>query len=428
MQPNLKPVTFLSELIEKCITHPKGFNRNQSKVIYCDENLGFSFLIQSAIKNLKQYKIGFVDCSDAVTLNQFLSCILKGLGVDHNPNSKGDYLDHLISQHIDNCGIELVVFNNISSILLSNPKMKVKQFLNTIQYYWNQFETPFIYNCSEQALKVIKSKKKSLLWRLDFFNLKELTYNEYFRRIISAYAKQMPVLLPSKIIDEEVCQTIYQLSKGSYEILHNLMCNLNKFILKENGPITKELLNDLSKKIVYKKNQIISNKKNTVQQMTHQDLVLRAEKWLYQQKCRIVIRDPFRSANREQPDAIGWSNNNIPILIECKISRSDFLQDKKKPYRMDSQIGMGCWRFYLCPAGIINKNDLPDGWGLLWITNKTIRKIHGFPIGCNWSKPPFDGNKICETEVLVNALRRMKIRGHLEEIYDGIPSSINKDI
>lgn len=149
----------------------------------------------------------------------------------------------------------------------------------------------------------------------------------------------------------------------------------------------------------------------------HDQLVLRAEKWLKSQNCKVVIRDPFRSWNREQPDAIGW-RSEISILIEVKVSRADFLADAKKAFRADPEKGMGDWRFYLCPPGIIQPEDLPDGWGLLWAYEKTIKKIHGVPPNCDWYRYPQRGNKSAETTMLVSALRRLELRGHLPEIYE----------
>src|SRR2546426_9205199 len=32
------------------------------------------------------------------------------------------------------------------------------------------------------------------------------------------------------------------------------------------------------------------------------------------------------------------------VLIECKISRSDFLADRDKPFRQKSELGLGCER------------------------------------------------------------------------------------
>ncbi|WP_096889991.1 hypothetical protein [Escherichia coli] len=50
--------------------------------------------------------------------------------------------------------------------------------------------------------------------------------------------------------------------------------------------------------------------------------------------------------------------------------------------------------------------------------------VHGWPKGnCCWGNPddkPFTGNKQVECDYMLSALRRMELRGHLNEIYDGV--------
>ncbi|NNQ96646.1 hypothetical protein GBT11_25205 [Escherichia coli] len=73
---------------------------------------------------------------------------------------------------------------------------------------------------------------------------------------------------------------------------------------------------------------------------------------------------------------------------------------------------------------IISVEDLPPGWGLLHVVNGRVRKVHGWPRGnCCWGNPddkPFTGNKQVECDYMLSALRRMELRGHLNEIYDGV--------
>jgi len=115
--------------------------------------------------------------------------------------------------------------------------------------------------------------------------------------------------------------------------------------------------------------------------------------------------------NGERPDAIGW-RDGLSILVECKVSRADFLSDRNKRFRKAPELGMGDWRFFLCPPGVIAIEDLPAGWGLLHAYPKKIQKIHGVPGNCGWwRKKPFEGNKLCENQMLYSALRRMMVRG-----------------
>lgn len=153
--------------------------------------------------------------------------------------------------------------------------------------------------------------------------------------------------------------------------------------------------------------------------MDHKELCLSAARWLGKQGCGVVFDERLRAycITGERPDVIGW-RDGLSILIEVKTSRNDFHSDKKKAFRIDAAQGMGDWRFYLCPPGIISVSDLPSGWGLLYAHDKTISKIHGVPLNTEWwKKKPFEGNKRAETQLMYSALRRLNLKGRLKEIY-----------
>jgi hypothetical protein len=155
----------------------------------------------------------------------------------------------------------------------------------------------------------------------------------------------------------------------------------------------------------------------------HHTLCLLAEKFLKAQNFGVVFRDGFKAItyNGEQPDAIGF-RSNTSCLIEVKVSRADFLRDKLKTFRANPELGVGSWRFYLCPPGIITIDDLPEGWGLLYAVEGKIKKVHGWPPNTRWSTPPFAGrtNKDAEMSMMYSALRRMELQGCLGLIYDGL--------
>lgn len=151
----------------------------------------------------------------------------------------------------------------------------------------------------------------------------------------------------------------------------------------------------------------------------HDELCLLADKFLKRNGFGVVFHDRYQARvySGEKPDAIGFKNN-VSLLIECKCSRADFLADRRKKFRVNSSLGMGDWRFYLCPPDIIRVNDLPDGWGLLYAYRNRVQKIHGFPSNANLiSAKPFVGNKQAECDFMYGALRRMVIRGHFDDIY-----------
>ena len=106
--------------------------------------------------------------------------------------------------------------------------------------------------------------------------------------------------------------------------------------------------------------------------MTHLRLVDEAVRWLRSKyRCGIVLSEQSCSSG-ETPDAIGWKRQNHSVVIECKVSRSDFHADALKPWRVDAQHALGCERFYLAPAGIISADELPCGWGLLEARGREI--------------------------------------------------------
>lgn len=162
-------------------------------------------------------------------------------------------------------------------------------------------------------------------------------------------------------------------------------------------------------------------------EFTHDYLVNRAEEWLYKRAgCWFVITDAMRTQNREHPDAIGWLRDGISVLVECKKSRKDFLGDVKKNFRVNPEEGMGAHRFFMCPPGVINPEDVPEGWYLLWcypslimLKKKPDNLKQDSKLRLN--RPVFkDRNLIAENIVLSNALRRLNKRGVFSKIYDKI--------
>ncbi|EKA5635910.1 hypothetical protein OKZ62_001814 [Vibrio navarrensis] len=68
-------------------------------------------------------------------------------------------------------------------------------------------------------------------------------------------------------------------------------------------------------------------------------------------------------------DAIGikTAEGTETIVVEVKISRSDFFADRKKPFRIKPESGMGNYRYYMCPEGLIDQTELPTKWGLIYV-------------------------------------------------------------
>lgn len=156
--------------------------------------------------------------------------------------------------------------------------------------------------------------------------------------------------------------------------------------------------------------------------MTHQELVKIAERWLLgTKKCSFAFTELVCLATSEIPDAIGFQGGES-FLVECKVSRADFLSDAKKLFRRNPWMGMGVFRYYLCPAGIIQPTDLPEKWGLIWVNEKgKPRQIVG-PKGNVWSTQQdfrHERNMQAEMGLMASALRRLHLRGVLPMIYLG---------
>ncbi len=151
---------------------------------------------------------------------------------------------------------------------------------------------------------------------------------------------------------------------------------------------------------------------------SHKELVDIAYKWvLNNTSCGIAFKE-LVTANNEIPDVIAFASGGHSILIEVKVSRSDFLCDKKKPFRKTPKMGMGTQRFYMCPTGLIKIEDLPEKWGLIYVNEKgRATCVHkNYKGNCDYQNG-FDKNTKAEHAYMYSALRRLHIRGRLEEVY-----------
>jgi len=110
-------------------------------------------------------------------------------------------------------------------------------------------------------------------------------------------------------------------------------------------------------------------------QSRHGQLIERAVAWLRRSyKCGVILSEQH-CASGEVPDVIAWRGLCKSVLVECKVSRSDFLADASKPFRMKPEEGMGSQRFYLAPVGVIRRADLPEHWGLLELQGREVRLV-----------------------------------------------------
>ena len=143
-----------------------------------------------------------------------------------------------------------------------------------------------------------------------------------------------------------------------------------------------------------------------IPKITHKELVSRAFNYLkLTLTCNVCFKERVASTS-EIPDAIGYHNNQS-TLIECKASRADFLSDKKKMFRERPYLGMGHNRYIMAPVGMIQPDELPEGWGLIDVYGK--ESGHRTAIAEIESKDFNDRNLQAELSYLVSAIRRIQI-------------------
>lgn len=117
--------------------------------------------------------------------------------------------------------------------------------------------------------------------------------------------------------------------------------------------------------------------------LSHKGLCDIAVKWLKRAHsaggpgCMVAVSEVAGGWTGEIPDAIGFSLSHWETgatVIEVKVTRSDFLGDRKKPHRQPGA-GMGAWRYYMAPEGLIRVDELPPGWGLIEVNTRGHCKV-----------------------------------------------------
>jgi len=146
--------------------------------------------------------------------------------------------------------------------------------------------------------------------------------------------------------------------------------------------------------------------------MTHIQLVEKAVRWLRSYRCGVVLSEQA-CVSGEMPDAIGWKQACHSVLVECKVTRADFLADRSKPFRQEPEKGVGSERFYLTPPGLMKLEELPTGWGLLEYRRGRIEKLQASAKNLR-SAAGFR----CEMNLLLASLRRVEVRIEPQSITD----------
>lgn len=173
----------------------------------------------------------------------------------------------------------------------------------------------------------------------------------------------------------------------------------------------------------------IIRKSKNIPEISHNELVNRAFTWLRYSNspnCSVIFKERSASVS-ETPDVIGFYGGHS-WLIECKASRSDFLADKKKWFRQRLEGGMGYKRYYMSPVGLLKLEEIPDGWGLLEVYEKTGNRNRVVKIAKE-SKCYDQNNRNMHAEIsyLVSALRRLDISMAVYVVPENSPDSAVKN-
>lgn len=114
------------------------------------------------------------------------------------------------------------------------------------------------------------------------------------------------------------------------------------------------------------------NKKDPESWFSHQELCELTAKWVVRNmNMKQAYIEHKTMSSREIVDVLGFRSdgqNVLSVNYEIKVTRSDFLSDKNKPHRNGEKLGIGAYRFYVCPRDVIKPSDLPKGWGLIHVS------------------------------------------------------------
>lgn len=140
--------------------------------------------------------------------------------------------------------------------------------------------------------------------------------------------------------------------------------------------------------------------------LSHKQGVAIASRWL-RNRCYVILPE-FVCDNREVADVVGF-NRQDSHMIEVKVSRSDFLADKRKHFRAMEEYGIGNYRYYCCPRLLIGVLEIPEGWGLIYIYPSGKARQMLAPE----RKPT---NHKAERTILYSYARRAVVKGHHDSI------------
>lgn len=143
--------------------------------------------------------------------------------------------------------------------------------------------------------------------------------------------------------------------------------------------------------------------------LTHADVVDRALRWLRGHHGCAVAFAEINTYELVNPDAIGFrkpagSRKGWSVLVEAKISRSDFRADREKMIHRMPDSCPGQERWYLTPPGMLRAEEIPPGWGLAEVGKRSVRVVVEAPKG-----EPVHGRAVADMGILLSAVRRHQV-------------------
>ena len=168
-----------------------------------------------------------------------------------------------------------------------------------------------------------------------------------------------------------------------------------------------------------------------MQKISHYDLCKKTAEWQLE-KSRIILYEYQSFSTNEFPDVLCFKNGNT-WLYEIKVNYQDFKRDSGKDCRVEKKIKyfprlnwtcktklkidwessymkrelkefyveaphLGRERFYMCPADLIQPEEIKNGWGLYWYNGKSFRKKK--------DSKKFKANIYDEMRILEHAFRK----------------------
>lgn len=133
-------------------------------------------------------------------------------------------------------------------------------------------------------------------------------------------------------------------------------------------------------------------------------------------------------SQKENPDVFAIHSSGETIVLEAKVSRADFLKDAQKEFRANPDLGMGDFRYYICPPNLIKEEELHGTkWGLIYAhpDSGRCKVIRGFASYGNSGKAAphehewkFTKNQTAENDLILSLLIRVGLGIDLSTLID----------